>query len=204
MLGLEFIAVMPKDTSPAKIAIVSFYGGKVHLVEDGGSVYAEASRLEKELDGHYLDQFTYAERATDFRSNNSIAQSIFQQMELERHPVPSYIVCGAGTGGTSATLARYTRSKGHLSKICVADPENSVFYDYWRTGDATLTRPSPSRIEGIGRPRVEPSFIRGIIDDMIQVRAQSLLSLLARSRSSSITCRFQTLPPLQPCESWLK
>jgi cysteine synthase len=27
----------------------------------------------------------------------------------------------------------------------------------------------PSRIEGIGRPRVEPSFVGGVVDDMVQV-----------------------------------
>ena len=36
-----------------------------------------------------MDQFTYAERATDWRGNNNIAESIFEQMALERHPVPA-------------------------------------------------------------------------------------------------------------------
>ncbi len=30
-----------------------------------------------------MDQFTYAERATDWRGNNNIAEIIFQQMEQE-------------------------------------------------------------------------------------------------------------------------
>jgi cysteine synthase A len=33
-----------------------------------------------------MDQFTYAERATDWRANNNIAESIFQQMRHERFP----------------------------------------------------------------------------------------------------------------------
>ena len=56
-----------------------------------------------------MDQFTYAERATDWRGNNNIAESIFAQLALERHPVPAWIVVGAGTGGTSATIGRYVR-----------------------------------------------------------------------------------------------
>ena len=56
-----------------------------------------------------MDQFTYAERATDWRGNNNIAESIYAQMALERHPVPAWIVVGAGTGGTSATIGRYVR-----------------------------------------------------------------------------------------------
>jgi len=53
-----------------------------------------------------MDQFTYAERATDWRGNNNIAESIFEQLSLEQHPVPTWIVVGAGTGGTSATIGR--------------------------------------------------------------------------------------------------
>ncbi|VTN14537.1 Uncharacterised protein [Raoultella terrigena] len=46
-----------------------------------------------------MDQFTFAERATDWRGNNNIADSIFRQMTHEPHPQPSYIVMSAGTGG---------------------------------------------------------------------------------------------------------
>ena len=40
-----------------------------------------AARLAQESGGHYLDQFTYAERATDWRGNNNIAESMFAQLE---------------------------------------------------------------------------------------------------------------------------
>ena len=54
-------------------------------------------------------------------------------------------------------------------RLCVVDVENSVFYDAYRTGDLDATCPHGSRIEGIGRPRVEPSFIPGVIDHMIRI-----------------------------------
>ena len=56
-----------------------------------------------------MDQFTYAERATDWRGNNNIAESLFAQMRLERYPAPRWVVVSAGTGGTSLTLGRYMR-----------------------------------------------------------------------------------------------
>ena len=117
-----------------------------------------------------MDQFTYAERATDWRGNNNIAQSIFEQMRDEPYPEPSWIVVGAGTGGTSATIGRYIRYTGSATELCVVDPENSVFYEYFNSGDASLTGEVASGIEGIGRPRVEPSFIPGVIDRMMKVR----------------------------------
>ena len=168
LLGLPFIAVMPRSTSPEKIAQIDFYGGRCHFVEHAAQVYDEARALAQREGGHYMDQFTYAERATDWRGNNNIAESMFQQMAHERHPVPAWIVVGAGTGGTSATIGRYVRYRCHDTQICVADPEGSVFGAYHRSGDATLTAPG-SRIEGIGRPRVEPSFIPSLVDRMIEV-----------------------------------
>lgn len=166
LLGLPFIAVMPECTARKKIEQIEFYGGKAHLVARSDQIYAESRRLATELGGHYMDQFTYAERATDWRGNNNIADSIFRQMQLEPHPVPSWIVMSAGTGGTSATIGRFIRYQQHTTKLCVVDPEHSVFADYYRTRDSHLTRDCGSRIEGIGRPRVEPSFIADVVDEM--------------------------------------
>ncbi len=166
LLGLPFIAVMPKCTARKKIEQIQFYGGKAHLVDRSDQIYAESHRLAKELKGHYMDQFTYAERATDWRGNSNIADSIFSQMQMEQHPVPSWIVMSPGTGGTSATIGRFIRYQQYNTQLCVVDPENSVFYDYYRTRNAELTRDCGSKIEGIGRPRVEPSFIPDVVDEM--------------------------------------
>jgi len=168
LLGLPFIAVIPKTTSQEKIDKIAFYKGQCHLVE-AKDIYAESARLAAELKGHYMDQFTFAERATDWRGNNNIAESIFAQMSAEPHPIPAWIVVSAGTGGTSATIGRYIRYKCHPTRLCVADPENSVFFDYYQTGDRQLTSDRGSMIEGIGRPRVEPSFIASIVDRMMKV-----------------------------------
>ncbi|MCG3736892.1 PLP-dependent cysteine synthase family protein [Vibrio cincinnatiensis] len=166
LLGLPFIAVMPKCTARKKIEQIEFYGGKAHLVERTDQIYAESSRLAQELNGHYMDQFTYAERATDWRGNSNIADSIFKQMQKEEHSIPTWIVMSPGTGGTSATIGRFIRYQQHNTQLCVVDPENSVFFDYYQTRNHALTLACGSKIEGIGRPRVEPSFIPNVIDDM--------------------------------------
>jgi cysteine synthase A len=182
MLGLPFIAVMPVSTSAEKIALIEFQGGKCHLVDDPSVVVDTARALAGDLDGHFMDQFTYAERATDWRGNNNIAESIFSQMSRERHPVPSWVVIGAGTGGTSATIGRYVRYQRHPTKICVVDPENSAFYPAYRTGDWTHTTGRGSRIEGIGRPLVEASFQPHVVDRMVAVPdAASLAAMRAAS-----------------------
>jgi len=167
-LGLPFVAVMPASTSREKVALIEAQGGSCVLVDDPSTIVAEAQRLAAESHGHFLDQFTYAERAMDWRGNNNIAESIFSQMALEQHPVPAWVVMGVGTGGTSATIGRYTRLMRYPTRLCVVDPEDSIFYSHW-TGDPSTFSGRPSRIEGIGRQRLEPSFIPDIVDRMLQV-----------------------------------
>jgi cysteine synthase len=169
MLGLPFVAVMPKTTSREKIDLIEFHGGRCHLVDDPGSVYDVSRQIAADTGGHFMDQFTFAERATDWRGNNNIAESIFEQMAMERHPIPRWVVVGAGTGGTSATIGRYIRYRRHDTCLAVVDPENSAFFAGWCNDDPGSVVAGGSRIEGIGRPRIEPSFVGQVIDRMIKV-----------------------------------
>ena len=115
---------MPASTSRGKIEPIEWQGGRCRLVDDPVTIYEEARRLAAETGGHSLDQFTHGERATAWRGDNNIAESIIEQLAQE------------------------------------VDPENSAFFDAWASCGPSVTVPSggrSSRIEGIGRPRVEPS-----------------------------------------------
>lgn len=178
LLGLPFIAVVPKSTAQEKIKQIEFYNGQCHLVEQTDQIYAESKALAAKMNGFYMDQFTFAERATDWRGNNNIAESIFKQMADEPFTVPKWIVMSPGTGGTSATLGRYIRFQQYDTQLLVVDPEHSVFYDYYKSQNTALTHHCGSKIEGIGRPRVEPSFIPGVVDDMLKVPDQASIAAM--------------------------
>lgn len=169
LLGLSFVAVMPRGISDQKVGAIEFQGGRCHLVDDPRALYAESERLARDLGGHYMDQFTYAERATDWRANNNIAESIYTQLQREPHPCPRWIVASAGTGGTLATIGRFVHYCRHATRVCGVDAERSVFFDHFVSGDASLSIELGSRIEGIGRPRVEASFVPGVLDAMVKV-----------------------------------
>jgi hypothetical protein len=94
-LGLPLVAVIPATTSPEKVTLIELHGGRCHFVERARDIYDEARRLAAECGGHQPDQFSNAERATDWRGNNNIAESIFSQLALERHPLPEWVVVGA-------------------------------------------------------------------------------------------------------------
>ena len=65
LLGLPFIAVMARTTSREKIALIEQFGGSCLLVDHASEVYEAAAKLAQRTHGHYMDQFTYAERATE-------------------------------------------------------------------------------------------------------------------------------------------
>ncbi|GAB4207777.1 MAG: PLP-dependent cysteine synthase family protein [Roseiflexaceae bacterium] len=169
LLGLRFIAVVARTTSPEKLRRIEQYGGECVFVDDPRQDRARARALAAELGGHFMDQFTFAERATDWRGNNNIAESIFKQLADEPESCPRWIICGAGTGGTAATLGRYVRYRSYATEVCVVDPEHSVYHRFFETRDPALALSGGSGVEGIGRPQVEPSFLPEIIDRMIAV-----------------------------------
>ena len=181
LLGLHFIAVMPACTAPAKIRAVEALGGRCDLVHDAETTHERAA-WHAARGACHLDQFGLAERATDWRGNNNIAESIIGQLAREQHPEPAWIVCGAGTGGTSATIGRYLRYRRLPTRLCVAEPAGSAFVHGWNTGSRDARASRPTLIEGIGRPRVEPGFLFDVVDavcavdDAASIAAMNLLA----------------------------
>ena len=174
LLGLEFIAVMPACTAPGKIRDVLALGGKCDLVDDPAQVHARAA-WHATRGACHLDQFGLAERATDWRGNNNIAESIIAQMAGEPRPEPAWIVCGVGTGGTSATIGRYLRYRRLPTRLCVAEPSGSAFARGWAGRDTAAVADQATLIEGIGRPRIEACFLFEVVDAVVEVPdAQSI------------------------------
>ncbi|QIK81998.1 PLP-dependent cysteine synthase family protein [Lysobacter sp. HDW10] len=178
MLGLTFTAVMPETTSPGKIDAIRALGGICDLTRVGQCTQARAREIAQN-GACFLDQFGLAERATDWRGNNNIAESIIGQMEKEKHPIPRHIVCGAGTGGTSATIGRYLRYRMLNTVLTVAEPKGQVFAEGWRDNNRDASVDCWSLIEGIGRQKVEPSFQFDVIDRVIEVEdADAIAAML--------------------------
>ncbi len=168
LLGLSFTAVMPAATAPEKIHAVQALGGQCDLVDDATQVHTRAAQHAANGACH-LDQFGLAERATDWRGNNNIAESIIGQLRREPQPEPHWIVCGVGTGGTSATIGRYLRYRRLHTRLCVAEPTGSSYVHGWQNRDRTAIASQPTVIEGIGRPKVEPGFLFDVVDAVVEV-----------------------------------
>jgi cysteine synthase A len=151
-LGLPYIAIMPGAPSAQRARQVEELGGECRFVTPPPAIYDAA----REVDGHFLDQFGRA-------AEHDLAEELFAQVR------PDWVVAGAGTGATSASLGRWTRDHGRSTRVAVADPENSAYFPGWTLDAADYATGMPSRIEGIGRPRVEPGFRPDLVDLIVPV-----------------------------------
>ncbi|MFB9319605.1 PLP-dependent cysteine synthase family protein [Cryptosporangium minutisporangium] len=168
LLGLPYVAVMPGAPNAARAAAVERYGGRCEFVTPSLAIYDAAQRLADAVGGHYLDQFTAAERALDWRGDD-VAGELFGQVADVTGEDPDWVVVGAGTGATSASIGRHVRYHGLSTRLALVDPENSAYFPGWASGAADYATGMPSRIEGIGRPRMEPGFIPELVDLVMPV-----------------------------------
>jgi cysteine synthase A len=82
--------------------------------------------------------------------------------------VPTWFVCGAGTGGTSASIGRALRAADLPARVCVAEPENTAFARGFLHCVEPRCAPA-SLIEGVGRRRVEPGCAFDLVDRVIEL-----------------------------------
>lgn len=177
LLGLQFTAVVPKATAPGKIEAIRDAGGNVHIAPPGGDLAAIAADLADRPGFHFMDQFTNAVAATDWRRDN-IGQEIVEQLAAQKFGAPSWMIVGAGTGCTATTIGRYVRSRPDLqtTRLCVVDPRGSILFKLFAHGPDCGPASNSDYIEGIGRKRPSPSFNDALVDRMIAVPDEAAIA----------------------------
>ncbi|MFD0204191.1 MULTISPECIES: pyridoxal-phosphate dependent enzyme [Saccharothrix] len=165
LLDLPFTALVPAKADPAVLARIDEAGGRWQRAEQPpAALQHEARALAERWGACFLDHFAEAEPAVAAWPP-TIADELFAQLPEP----PRWVVVGAGTGATSAAIGRHIRTEGLDTKLAVVDPENSAYFPAWASGARDYGTGMPSRIPGIGRPRVEPGFQPGVVDLVIPV-----------------------------------
>ena len=169
MLGLPFIAVMPASTSAEKVALIEFHGGRCTFVQRASDMYEEARRMAAECGGTTSTSSPSPSGPPTGAATTTSPSRCSSRWRWSATP------CRSGWWSARAPAARAPRSAatcatgGYRTRLAVVDPENSAFFPGYAAGDPDRTTGTASRIEGIGRPRVEPSFVPTIVDRMIRV-----------------------------------
>jgi cysteine synthase len=163
LLGLPFTAVVPARTGTDVLDRIERHNGRWRLAEHPpAALQQEGAALADRLGGHLLDHFADADRAMA-AGGPTVADEVFAET------TPAWVVVGVGTGATSAAIGRHVRRHRLPTRLAVVDPQNSAYFPAWVTGAPDYATGMPSRIPGIGRPRVEPGFQPDLIDLVIPV-----------------------------------
>ncbi|SNS24321.1 cysteine synthase A [Streptosporangium subroseum] len=176
LLDLPYTVVMPEGSRGEGVERL---GGTCRYVHPPLAIYDEAAGLSERLGGCYLDH--YASAATVDWRGGSLAEELFGQVAR----CPAWIVVGAGTGATSAAVGRHLRDHCLPGKLAVVDPENSAYFPGWASGADDYATGMPSRIEGIGRPRMEPGFVASLVDLVVPVPDAASVAAARRVREAT-------------------
>lgn len=166
--GLHCTMVVRRQTSREKLDCLQALGVDLELVdgnlppENPDSYNKKARRIAAERpQAFFPDQHNNRENSQAHYLTTG--PEIWQQMEGRI----DYLVAGIGTGGTICGVARYLKEQDPGIRVVAVDPEGSVFYDHFHTGDHG--RPGPYLLEGLGDEEIIgcPEF--DLIDDMYKV-----------------------------------
>jgi len=153
--GYRLILVMPDKMAREKIYHLRALGAEVHLTRsDVGKGHPEyyqdvAERMSKEIPGSfYVNQF--ANPANALAHELTTGPEIWAQMEHDLDAV----ICGVGSGGTIAGLARYFERVAPLVEMVLADPKGSVLAEFVETGK--MGPVGAWLVEGIGEDFMPP------------------------------------------------
>ncbi len=155
--GYKCVLTLPDKVSREKIDLLKALGAEVVVCptnvppESPESYYSVAKRIAEERGGIYLNQYE--------NMSNPEAHYLTTGPEIweDTDGKVDVVVAGIGTGGTLTGVSRFLKERNPNITAVAADPEGSVFYDYFYKGKWENTH--QYLIEGIGE-----DFIPSTID----------------------------------------
>ena len=166
--GYKAILTIADKMSKEKVDALRAYGAEVHICktdvepEDPQSYYETAKRIHRETpDSYFVGQY--------FNTDNIEAhyRTTGPEIWCQTNGNIDVLVGGIGTGGTVSGSAKYIKEQNPKVKVIAADPEGSVFYEYFKTGK--MPEAHTYVVEGIGDDFLCPTLDFNQIDDIYQV-----------------------------------
>src|SRR3954462_7174497 len=169
--GYRCVFTMPDKMSAEKINALKAFGAEVVVTptnvpaEDPRSYYETAKRIHRETPGSFmLNQY--------HNPDNIEAHYAMTGPEIEKDLPKAGLtldafVSGLGTGGTMSGAGKYLKEKFRGLRNIGADPEGSVYLDYFKTGK--LVQPHVYKVEGIGEDMLCKAMDFSVLDDVRRV-----------------------------------
>ena len=166
--GYRSIFTMPDKMSQEKIDTLRALGAEVVVTptavehDDPRSYHSVALRMHKEIPNSIFPN-QYDNPSNPAAHYKSTAPEIWEQSEGR----VTHIVIGVGTGGTISGIGRWFKEHQPHVQIVGVDPDGSIFYDLFHTGQQPRT--VPYKMEGVGQDELPKNVDFKVIDTMLRV-----------------------------------
>ncbi len=166
--GYRCVFTMPDKMSQEKIDTLRGLGAEVVVTptavehDDPRSYHSVAVRLNKEIPNSIFPN-QYANPNNPVAHYKTTGPEIWEQTDGR----VTHIVVGIGTGGTITGIGRYFKEVKPEVKIVGVDPEGSIFYDLFKTGQQPKS--VPYKVEGVGQDQLPENVDFGVIDEIFRI-----------------------------------
>jgi cystathionine beta-synthase len=165
--GYHSVFTVPDKMSQEKIDALRAFGSETIITpttvaaDDPRSYLSVARQIAHERpDATYMDQLNNpANTDAHYRTTGP---ELWKQTE----GMITHLVAGVGTGGTISGTGKYLKERKPSMKVIAADPEGSIYYDFFKTGK--LSESHSYLVEGVGEDILCPNIRFEYIDDIIQ------------------------------------
>jgi len=180
--GYRCVFTMPDKMSMEKINALKSFGAEVVVTptnvaaEDPRSYYETAKRIHRETPGAFmLNQYHNPDNIeAHYRMTGPEIESDCRKAGFQL----DFFVAGLGTGGTMSGAGKYLKEKYPHSRNIGADPEGSVYLDYFKT--KKLIQPHVYKVEGIGEDMLCKAMDFSVLDDVRRVDDKQSFTMARR------------------------
>lgn len=179
--GYPCVIVVPSKCSEEKQNSIKAFGAQLVVASATAAPGSEghyemvARRLEREIPGAVrLDQYN--------NPLNAEAHYLTTGPEIwtQANGKVDYFVAGASTGGTVSGVSKFLKeASGGATKVVIADPNGSGYYNMVKTGNFELNG-KKTALEGIGKNYTCDSMDFSLIDDAFLVEDADAISTARR------------------------
>jgi cystathionine beta-synthase len=177
--GYKCVFTTTDKQSKEKVDLLKALGAEVIVcptaVEpaDPRSYYSVAKKLAREIPNSY-----YPNQYDNPTNPEAHYQTTGPEIWEDSEGKITHFVCGMGTGGTISGVGKFLKEKNSEIKIVGVDPEGSLYYDFFKTGE--VARAKTYVVEGIGEDFFPTTMNMKILDECLLVNDEECFVVARR------------------------
>ncbi len=184
-LGLSCLAVVPADTSTAKLKLLSAAGAATEAAADIDACRRRAAEIAAAPGYFLLDQFACAPTGAP---GPSLAHLHFNAVKDDYGQTPDETIVTFGTGTTALAFRREVTSLGLPVRITDAAVEGGVSARFYRDADRSVQASVVHRIEGINAGFVPDSACPTAVDGSVSVKPVAAFAACLEMKALGLDC----------------